>query len=82
MKILDEVHVCRLLNSANFFREQKQLVKATVSKMDYDMLKDQLKKVFTNNASDLLPKNVLCQEKIKFEASNDVYYTRKYNKLP
>ena len=46
MEILDGVHAYRLLNSANLSREQKQLVKATVSKMDCNIMKDQLKKGF------------------------------------
>ena len=43
MEILDGILTYRLLNSANFTNEQKQLVKATVSKMDYQIMKDQLK---------------------------------------
>ena len=35
MEILDGVLTYRLFNSANLTNEQKQLVKATVSKMDY-----------------------------------------------
>ena len=45
MKIRDSVLANSLLNSANLNIEQKQLVKATVSKMDYQIMKDQLKKV-------------------------------------
>ena len=44
MEILDGVLTYRLFNSANLTNEQKQLVKATVSKMDYQIMKDQLKK--------------------------------------
>ena len=44
MKIRDSVLANSLLNSANLNIEQKQLVKATVSKMDYQIMKDQLKK--------------------------------------
>ena len=36
--------------SANLTKEQKQLVKATVSNMDYQIMKDQLKKVFTSTS--------------------------------
>ena len=43
MEILDGILTYRLLNSANLTNEQKQLVKATVSKMDYQIMKDQLK---------------------------------------
>ena len=44
MEILDGVLAYRILNSANLTKEQKQLVKITVSKMDYHIMKDQLKK--------------------------------------
>ena len=44
MEILDGVLTYRLFDSANLTNEQKQLVKATVSKMDYQIMKDQLKK--------------------------------------
>ena len=47
MEILDGVLAYRLLNSANLTNEQKQLLKATLSKTDYQIMKDQLKKVFT-----------------------------------
>ena len=43
---LDGVHKYRLLNSTNFSREQQQLVKASVSKMSCNIMKDQLKKGF------------------------------------
>ena len=49
MEILDGILAYRLLISANLHNEQKQLVKATVSKMDYQIMKDQPKKVFTNS---------------------------------
>ena len=48
MEILDGVLAYRLLNSANLTNVQKQLVKATLSKTDYQIMKDQLKKVFTS----------------------------------
>ena len=51
MEILDSALAYRLLNSVNLTNKQKQLVKATVSKMDYQIMKDQLKKVFTSTAS-------------------------------
>ena len=46
MKFIDGVHAHRLLNSNNLSREQQQLVKATVSKMGCNIMKDQLKKGF------------------------------------
>lgn len=41
---IDGILAYKLLIRAN--NEQKQLIKATVSKMDYQIKKDQLKKVF------------------------------------
>ena len=41
--------------SVNLSREQKKMVKAAVSKMNY-IMKDQPRKVCTNNACDLFPK--------------------------
>ena len=58
MKILYGILRYRFLNSANLSTEQKQLVRATVNKMEYSIMKDQLKKVFTtinrdkNNSSE------------------------------
>ena len=43
MEIIDDVLTYRLINNANFTNEHKLLVKATVSKMDYQIMKDHLK---------------------------------------
>ena len=51
MEILDGVLAYRLLNSANLSEQHKQLVGATVSEIKYSIMKEQLKKVFTNAAS-------------------------------
>ena len=40
-------------------------------------MKGKLRKVFTNNAGDLLPMNALGEEKNRVEACNDVYYAKK-----
>ena len=40
MEILEGVLAYRLLNSANLTNEQKQLVKSTVSKIEYQIMKD------------------------------------------
>ena len=50
MEILDGILAYKLLIRAN--NEQKQLIKATVSKMDYQIKKDQLKKVFPKTNKD------------------------------
>ena len=55
MGILDDVLEYRLLNSAYLSIEQKQLVNAIFRKMEYDIMKDQLRNIFINNAGDLLP---------------------------
>ena len=44
IKILDGVLAYRLLGSTNLTNNQKQLEKATVSKMDYQIMKNQLKR--------------------------------------
>ena len=81
MEILDGVLAYRLLNSANLTRDQKQLVKATVSKMDYNIMKDQLKKVFTNTARDLSSRDEAEEKfKIETEEKSDVYYNKEINK--
>ena len=54
MGILDDVLEYRLLNSAYLSIEQKQLVNAIFRKMEYDIMKDQLRNVFINNVGDLL----------------------------
>ena len=44
MEIIHCALAYRLFNSAKFTNEQKRLVKATVSIMDYQIMKDQLKR--------------------------------------
>ena len=56
------------------------MIKASVSKIDYNTMKEQLREVFTNNVGNLLPKNDLSEEKINVVVSNDVYYAKEYNK--
>ena len=51
MEISDGAMAYRLLNSANLTNEQKQLVKAMDSKMDSQIKKDKLKKVFSSKCS-------------------------------
>ena len=46
MEILDGVLAYRTLSSANVTIEQKQLVKVAVTKIDYQVMTDQLKQVF------------------------------------
>ena len=79
MPILHPAYSYKLLNSANLSKKQKQMIKASVSKIDYNTIKEQLREVFTNNVDNLLPKNDLSEEKIEVGASNDVYYAKEYN---
>lgn len=92
MEILDGVLAYRLLNSANLSDTQRQLVKATVNKMEYVIMKDQLKKIFTN--INLLNKNELKSEddikierdsfyvKKSFEGASNAYRNNRYRQNP
>lgn len=55
------------------------MIKASVSKIVYNTMKEQLREAFTNNEGNLLPKNDLSEENIKVAVSNDVYYAKEYN---
>ena len=68
MEILDGVLADHLLNSANLSEQHKQLVRATVSEMKYSIMKEQLKKVFTNTTSS--PQE---EPPVKLEAGNTFY---------
>ena len=55
MELLDGVLAYRFLNSANISSHYEQLVRATLSELSYQSMKDQLKKIFsdpTNLVSD------------------------------
>ena len=74
MEIIDDVLTYRLINSANFTNEHKLLVKATVSKMDYQIMKDRLKKVFTSTSTNVYNKTDVDKIDVKSE-ENEVFYT-------
>ena len=76
MEILNGTLTYMLLNSVKIYREQKQLVKATVSQRDCNIMKNKFRQVVTNNVGDLLPQSNLSEEKIKVETSHDVYYAK------
>ena len=76
MEILEVVLAYRLLNSANLTNEQKQLVKSTISKIDYQIMKDQLKKVFTSTSTNVDKKADTDKTDVKSE-ENEVFYTSK-----
>ena len=74
MEILDSVLAYRLCNSANLTNEQKQLVKAMVSQMNYQILKNQLKKAFTSTSTNVGNKTEVDKIDVKTE-ENEVFYT-------
>ena len=74
MEILHSVLVYRSLNSASLTNEQKQLIKATVRKMNYQIMKDQLKKIFTSTSVNVDNKNDVDKIDVKPE-ENEVFYT-------
>ena len=76
MEILDGALTYMLLTSVKIYREQKQLVKATFSQSDCNIMKNKFKQVFTNNVGDLPPQSNLSEGKIKVETSHDVYYAK------
>ena len=57
LEILNSVLTYTLLNCGKFTNEKKQLIKATVSKMDYQTMKDRLKKVFNSTSTNVHNKN-------------------------
>ena len=78
MEVLDGVLAYRLLKSVNLTKQQKQLVKATVSNMDYQIMKDQLKKVFTSSSGYVDNKADIDKIDVKSE-ENEAFYTSKNN---
>ena len=74
MEILDGVSAYRLLNSANLTKEQNQLLKATVSKMDYQIMKDQLQKLFISTLTNVNNKTDVDKINVKSD-KNEVFYT-------
>ena len=74
MEILDGVWAYRLLNSANPTNEQKLLVKAAVSKIDYQIIKDQLKKVFISTSTNVDKETEVDKTDVKPE-ENEVFFT-------
>ena len=76
IKILDGVLAYRLLSSTNLTNDQKQSVKATVSKMDYQIMKNQSKNVFTSTSTNVNNKTEIDKIDVKSE-ENEVFYTSK-----
>ena len=46
----EDVLAYRLLKSANLSNHHKQLIKATLPELQYNLMKDQLKKTFSNSS--------------------------------
>ena len=63
MEIHDGVLTCRRLDIANLFKNNKQLVKATLSEVKYSAMKKKLKKVFTSQNTSVL--DVIKLERVK-----------------
>lgn len=76
MEILDVVLAYKLLNSANPINMQKQLVKATVSKMDYQIMDDQLKKIFASTSTNVHNKTEAGKTDVQPEENNAFYKSR------
>ena len=76
MEILDVILAYKLLNSANPINMQKQLVKATVRKMDYQIMDDQLKKIFTSTSTNFRNKTEADKTDVKPEENNVFYKSR------
>ena len=74
MEILEYDLAYRLLNSANLTIEQKQLVKAKISKMDYQIMKVQIERAFTITSTNVHNKTEVDKIDVKPE-ENDVFYT-------
>ena len=51
MELPDGVLAYRVLNSANISSHHKQLVRATLPELNYQSMKDQLKKIFSDPTS-------------------------------
>ena len=79
MEIHDGVLSYRLLNNANLSEADKQLIKATITKMEYNNMKEQLKRVFTNTDSKSLPgiiRNNNIEKQVEFKTEPvDTYFS-------
>ena len=49
----EDILAYRLMKSANLSNEHEQLIKATLPELQYDSMKDQLKKTFSNSSRHL-----------------------------
>ena len=76
-KLSTDVLAYRLLKSANLSESYEQLARATISKLAYDEMKSQLKKIFVD-CSENSCKQSLGLDNIKtepkFQSQNDVLY--------
>ena len=75
MTISEGAVAYRLLNSAGLSESHKQLVRATVSEMKYEAMKNQLTKVFTNTCRSSSSSNLSPDINIKVESSDTYFNT-------
>ena len=71
----DDVLAYCLLKSANLSNNHEELIKATIPKLKYDLMKDQLKKTFSDASRHIPTKN---EEVIKAE---DTFLTEDFNQM-
>ena len=77
MEVLGGVLAYRLLNNAKLPEEKKQLVRATVNEIEYKIMKEQHKKVFTSLSFEKRSR----EEALKLEQS-DSFYAEDFAILP
>ena len=65
MQISYGVLFYRLLNSGNLRTEQKQIVKPIITKMSYQVQKDQSRKFYPDNSIVVLNKNKIMKNEIE-----------------
>ena len=65
MQISYGVLFYRLLNSGNLRTEQKQIVKPMITKMSYQVQKDQSRKFYPDNSIVVLNKNKIMKNEIE-----------------
>ena len=71
----DDVLAYCLLKSANLSNNHEELIKATIPELKYDLMKDQLKKTFSDASRHIPTKN---EEVIKAE---DTFLTEDFNQM-
>ena len=65
----------RLLNNADIGHEREQLARATLAKLTYSNMKDQLRKIFDETCLGFSSPKLDQDIKIESDSSADVYYS-------